>query len=71
MSNDELLAAGFNINSKYEALVPLPLLIENISETVEQYYVRCDEVVQNLIKTTESIGKNNSKKYLYKSNAYA
>lgn len=56
MSNGELIAAGFNINSKYEALVTLPLLIENITETVEQYYVRCDEVIQNLIKITEPGG---------------
>lgn len=57
MTNDELIAAGFNINSNYEALVSLSLLIESISETVEQYYIRCDEVVQTLIKTTESKGK--------------
>jgi len=56
MSTDELIAAGFNINSKYEALVSLPQLIDNMTETVEQYYTRCDEVVQNLIKTTEFKG---------------
>lgn len=56
MSNGELIAAGFNINSEYEALVTLPLLIENITETVEQYYVRCDDVVQHLIKITEPRG---------------
>lgn len=56
MSNEELIAASFNINSKYEALVSLPILIENMTETVEQYYIRCDEVIQNLIKTTEPKG---------------
>lgn len=56
MSIDELIAAGYNINSKYETLVSLPLLIKNMTETVSQYYVRCDEVVQSLIKTTEPKG---------------
>ncbi|KAL4112181.1 hypothetical protein QTP88_016018 [Uroleucon formosanum] len=56
MSNEELITAGFNINSKYEALVSLPFLIDNMSETVEQYYIRCDEVIQNLIKSTEPKG---------------
>jgi len=65
MNNDELIAAGFNINSKYEALVSLSLLIENMIETVEQYYIRCDDVVQNLIKTTESKG-NNTQSYICK-----
>lgn len=58
MSKDELIAAGYNINSKYETLVSLPLLIENMTETVSQYYVRCDEVVQSLIKTIEPKGSN-------------
>lgn len=64
MTNDELIAAGFNINSKYEALVSLSLLIENMTETVEQYYIRCDELVQTLIKTTESKSKVNRNKLL-------
>jgi hypothetical protein len=59
MSIEELITAGFNINSKYEALVSLPFLVENMSETVEQYYIRCDEVIQNLIKSTEPKGNNN------------
>lgn len=57
MNIDELIDAGFNINSKYESLVSLSLLIENMSETVEQYYFRSNEIVQHLIKTTESKGK--------------
>lgn len=56
MSNDELMTAGFNINFKYEALLTLPLLVESMTETVEQYYIRCNEVVQNLIKATEPEG---------------
>jgi len=56
MNNDELIAAGFNVNSKYEALVPLSQLSNSATETVEQYHIRCDEVVQNLIKTTEGNG---------------
>ncbi|XP_050431445.1 protein UBASH3A homolog [Adelges cooleyi] len=56
MTNEELIAAGYNINSKYSPLVPLPLLLENVSETVEQYYMRCDEVVQAFIKSTENKG---------------
>lgn len=62
MNNDELIAAGYNINSKYDALVPLPLIIANMTETVEQYYVRCDEVVQNVVKTTEPEGNYTKKK---------
>jgi len=61
MSNEELIAAGFNINSKYEALVSLPFLIDNMSETVEQYYIRCDDVIQNLIKSTEPKGNKLNK----------
>lgn len=57
MNNNELIDAGFNINYKYESLVSLPVLIKNMSETVEQYYIRCNEVVQNLIKITEPEGK--------------
>lgn len=65
MNYDELIAAGFNINSKYEALVPLLQLNDKITETVEQYYMRCDNVVQNLIKTTELKG-NDIKNYFNK-----
>lgn len=67
MSNEELIAAGFNINAKYEALVSLQFLIDNMSETVEQYYIRCDEVIQNLIKSTEPKGneKNQNLTLLY------
>lgn len=56
MNNDELITAGFNINFKYEALVTLPFLVKSMTETVEQYYIRCNEVVQSLIKATESEG---------------
>lgn len=66
MSIEELITAGFNINSKYEALVSLPFLLENMTETVEQYYIRCDEVIQNLIKSTEPKGNHpNQKTHCY------
>lgn len=57
MNNDELKTAGFNINFEYEAQISLSQLVDNMTETVEQYYLRCDNVVQNLIKTTELKGK--------------
>lgn len=57
MNNDELKTAGFNINFEYEAQMSLSQLVNNITETVEKYYLRCDKVVQNLIKTTELKGK--------------
>ncbi|XP_050524014.1 protein UBASH3A homolog [Daktulosphaira vitifoliae] len=54
MTYEELITAGFNINSNYVPIISLSLLIENMSETIEQYYLRCDTVVQALIKTTEN-----------------
>lgn len=56
MSNDELIDAGFNVDPEYVPVLSLSFLVDNMSETVEEYYTRCLEVVQNLIKTSDPEG---------------
>lgn len=58
MSNDELIDAGFNIDPDYVPVISISWLVDNMTETVEGYYTRCVEMVENLIKSTVPEGND-------------
>lgn len=56
MTNNELIAAGYNIDTNYEPLIPRDKLKNDVKETCEQYYQRNYEVVKSILATVEEQG---------------
>lgn len=55
MSNEELIAADFNIAIDYDSLSKVNHLREQLQEGLEDFYCRNAAVTEHLIKTTSKI----------------
>lgn len=55
LSQEEMVSAGFNINTQYEPIVPVEQLAD-CRENVEQFYSRSSFVTQTLLNNTQASG---------------
>ena len=56
MSNEELIEAGFNIDTEYKPLMSAAEVLK-LSETCEQFYDRNAYITQSLLNATQKDGK--------------
>lgn len=57
MTYEELMDAGFNPDLDYKPLITKDALKERISESCTQYYQRCFDVIQHILRLTKELGK--------------
>lgn len=59
MTDNELIAAGYNIDTTYEPMISRDDLKNHLKENCDQYYTRNYEVVKKSLKTSEEQGTIN------------
>lgn len=57
MSDNELIAAGYNIDKLYKPIISRDDLQNNMKETCDQYYSRTCSVVKNALNIAQTDGK--------------
>lgn len=56
MTDDELIEAGFKIDTQYQPLISREQLNDHIDETCSQYYDRNFNVMKHILKLNENKG---------------
>lgn len=63
MTDEELTAAGYRIDKKYQPLISREALKDHLKETCYQYYERNFEVMQHVLNITGERGRLNGQHF--------